>query len=150
MFRTFKQRVVIGRIAKIQKNLPFVWKLQRYSVNACQARRSKTSLTGHLNGSWNKGAHKIWDRVQVTVTNAQSVKQEERRFLHWVSEQERWKHICVCARSDFEFSHSQMAGTGGVFILLSGAAKMDNYTPCCQILAATHQLKWMSVSATHQ
>lgn len=31
-----------------------------------------------------------WDSIQVTMTNTQSVKQEQRRFIRWVSEQGGW------------------------------------------------------------
>lgn len=57
-------------------------------------------------------------------------------------------HLCFCQQRA-EFSHSQMAGAGAVLICLSGAAKIDNYTPWCQKLVATHQLKWVSVTAAH-
>lgn len=54
---------------------------------------------------------------------------------------ERMKaHLCSCQYTHGS-SRSQMAGNGAVLIRLSGAAKIDNYTPQCQKRAAMHQQK---------
>lgn len=52
----------------------------------------------------------------------------------------RKAHLCCCQYTHGS-SHSQMAGDGAVLIRLSGAAKIDNYTPQCQKGAAMHQQK---------
>lgn len=49
-------------------------------------------------------------------------------------------HLCSCQYTHGS-SRSQMAGDGAVLIRLSGAAKIDNYTPQCQKWAAMHQQK---------
>lgn len=55
-----------------------------------------------------------------------------------------------CCQQRLEFSRSQMAGAGAVLICLSGAAKIDNYTPWCQELPAAHSQKWASETASHE
>lgn len=98
----------------------------------------------HLTDSWTKKDHTSSlrqhpsdrDKYAICKTRAAKV------YMVGVWAGRMTTHLCLCQQR-LGFSHSQMAGA--VFILLSGAAKIDNYTPRCQKLAATHQLKWVSV-----